>query len=91
MGMSFLLIFPRHQNFPVVYRKYFCAQVGRELSTFGLPTKYGIQYIFLQNRQCVSTELILSTDEQSEVGSCNKWFEKSCVLLINCEIGKVVL
>ncbi len=82
MGMSFLLIFPSHQNFPVVYRKYFCAQIGRELST--LPTKYGIQYIFLQNRQCVSTELILSTDEHSEVGSCNKWFERSWVLLSNC-------
>ncbi len=42
MGMSFVLIFPNHQNFLEVYRKYFCAQVGRELSTFGLPTKYGV-------------------------------------------------
>ncbi len=35
-----MLSFPRHRYFQVVYWKHFCAQVGREPSTFGLPNAF---------------------------------------------------
>ena len=40
MGLNFLLSFLRHRNFPAVFWKNNCAQVGREPPILRLPTQY---------------------------------------------------
>jgi hypothetical protein len=39
VGVSFLLSFPHHWNFPAMYQKNMCSKPGREPSTFSLPTR----------------------------------------------------